>query len=136
MTEMFIFARFHARDGLGDELADAVREVIGPTRAEPGCRSADAFRSLRDPHLFFIHSHWRDETAFETHATLAHTKQFIERVQALIDHPLDINRMQRLAAKRKTTRIGMLEGQIHVPDDFDTMMADEIEEMFYGEKRN
>jgi prevent-host-death family protein len=31
-----------------------------------------------------------------------------------------------------TGRLGFLEGQIKVPDDFDTMMADEIEEMFYG----
>lgn len=29
-------------------------------------------------------------------------------------------------------RIGFLKGKIKVPDDFDTMMAEEIEEMFYG----
>jgi len=27
-----------------------------------------------------------------------------------------------------------MKGQISVPDDFDTMMSAEIEEMFYGEK--
>jgi len=32
----------------------------------------------------------------------------------------------------KVNRIGFLDGLIEVPDDFDTMMADEIEEMFYG----
>jgi prevent-host-death family protein len=30
-------------------------------------------------------------------------------------------------------RRGFLEGQLSVPDDFDTMFAKEIEEMFYGE---
>jgi prevent-host-death family protein len=35
---------------------------------------------------------------------------------------------------RKTSRIGFMKGLIKVPDDFDTMMADEIEEMFYGKK--
>lgn len=29
--------------------------------------------------------------------------------------------------------LGFLRGQISVPDDFDTMFAKEIEEMFYGE---
>lgn len=29
-------------------------------------------------------------------------------------------------------RLGFLEGQFKVPDDFDTLFADEIEEMFYG----
>ena len=31
-------------------------------------------------------------------------------------------------------RIGFMEGEFKVPDDFDTMMQDEIEEMFYGKK--
>ncbi|MGV3489859.1 MAG: type II toxin-antitoxin system Phd/YefM family antitoxin [Devosia sp.] len=29
-------------------------------------------------------------------------------------------------------RLGFLEGDFKIPDDFDTMMAEEIEEMFYG----
>lgn len=132
MTWLFIFARFHAREDKEGELADALDEVIVPTRTEPGCRFADAYRSTRDPRLFFIHSSWRDEAAFETHATLPHTKHFIERVQALIDHPLDINRAEPLRSRHKKSRIGFMDGQLKVPDDFDTMMADEIEEMFYG----
>jgi len=32
----------------------------------------------------------------------------------------------------KKRRIGFMKGEIVVPEDFDTMMADEIEEMFYG----
>ncbi|MEF0940324.1 type II toxin-antitoxin system Phd/YefM family antitoxin [Rhizobium sp. BR 362] len=32
----------------------------------------------------------------------------------------------------KKRRIGFLKGEILVPEDFDTMMADEIEEMFSG----
>lgn len=38
------------------------------------------------------------------------------------------------AEEKKPRRIGFMKGQIKVPDDFDTMMADEIEEMFYGKK--
>jgi prevent-host-death family protein len=30
-------------------------------------------------------------------------------------------------------RLGFLKGQIKVPDDFDAMGAEEIEQMFYGE---
>jgi prevent-host-death family protein len=36
--------------------------------------------------------------------------------------------------KREVKRIGFLEGQANIPDDFDTMFAEEIEEMFYGKK--
>jgi quinol monooxygenase YgiN len=90
--ELFIFARFHASEGQDGATAAALREVIGPTREEPGCLAIDAYRSTRDARLFHIHSRWIDEAAFERHATLPHTVRFIERVRTLIDHDLDVTR--------------------------------------------
>ena len=37
-------------------------------------------------------------------------------------------------AEGKVSRIGFMKGLIKVPDDFDTMFQEEIEEMFYGKK--
>jgi len=78
-------------------VAEALRDVVALTREEPGCLGIHAFRSTRDPELFYIHSRWRDEAAFEHHAGLPHTVRFVERVEALIDHPLDVTRTERLA---------------------------------------
>jgi quinol monooxygenase YgiN len=97
MMELFVFARFHARPGQEASLEAALRDVAGPSRAEPGCLELNPFRSKRDARLFYIHSRWVDEAAFDTHATLPHTVRFIERVQPLIDHPLDITRAERLS---------------------------------------
>lgn len=97
--ELYIIARFHAREGAQDEVAAALRAVAPPTRAEPGCRGIKAFAATRDPRLFFIHSRWVDEAAFEHHATLPHTVRFIERVQALIDHELEVVRVRRLCGE-------------------------------------
>lgn len=36
------------------------------------------------------------------------------------------------AAVDTSKRLGFLRGQFKIPDDFDTMMADEIDEMFNG----
>lgn len=90
--ELFIFGRFQARPGDERAVEEALRDVIGPSREEAGCLSIQAFRSTRDRRLFYIHSRWVDEAAFDHHATLPHTVRFIERVQALIDHPLDVTR--------------------------------------------
>ena len=90
--ELFIVARFHARPGLERAVEEAVRNVLGPSREEIGCLSIHAFRSTRDPRLFYIHSHWTNEAAFENHADLPHTVRFIERVEPLIDHALDVTR--------------------------------------------
>ncbi|AYC99426.1 type II toxin-antitoxin system prevent-host-death family antitoxin [Neorhizobium sp. NCHU2750] len=35
----------------------------------------------------------------------------------------------------KKRRAGFLKGYAQIPDDFDTMFAKEIEEMFYGERK-
>ena len=94
--ELCIFARFHARPGNEAAVAAALREVISPTREEPGCLAIHAFRATRDPRLFYIHSRWADEAAFDRHADLPHTVNFLERVQALIDHPLDVNRAEQI----------------------------------------
>ena len=36
--------------------------------------------------------------------------------------------------EKKVKRIGFLEGQGNIPDDFDRMFEDEIAEMFYGKE--
>ena len=90
--ELFIFARFHARPGQETGVDTALRKVIAPTRQEPGCVSIHAFRSIRDERLFYIHSRWVDEVAFDEHVGQPHTKQFIEEVQPLVDHELDTTR--------------------------------------------
>ena len=90
--ELFVFARFHARAGEEHGVEQAIREVSRPTREEPGCLGYHAFRSTRDPSLFYIHSRWKDEAAFDTHVDLPHTVRFLERVEPLIDHPLDVTR--------------------------------------------
>lgn len=95
--ELFIFGRFHARPGDESAVEEALRDVVGPSRDEAGCLSIQAFRSTRDPRLFHIHSRWVDEAAFEHPAALPHTMRFIERVQALIDHPLDVTRATPIA---------------------------------------
>jgi quinol monooxygenase YgiN len=94
--ELFIFARFHAHPGNEGAVADALLDVLAPSREEAGCLSIHAFRSTRDPRLFYIHSRWTDEAAFEFHAALPDTLRFLERVEPLIDHPLDVTRTGRI----------------------------------------
>jgi len=94
-SEIFIFARFHAKEGLQEAVAAAIREVMRPTRQEPGCLTIHAYSATKDPRLFYVHSQWTDEAAFDQHAQLSHTVRFVERVQSLIDHPLDVTRTSR-----------------------------------------
>src|SRR5262249_26294660 len=110
-----IFARFHARPGQEEAVADALRDVVPSSRGEPGCLGIHAFRSTRDPRLFYVHSRWKDEAAFETHAGLPHPLRLTHplpppphaappppaplprRFPPLLDHALDVGRTEQLA---------------------------------------
>jgi quinol monooxygenase YgiN len=92
-----IFGRFHARPGCEAAVAAAIAEVVPPTRAEPLCLGIEGYADTRDAALFFIHSRWPDEAAFEAHAALPHTVRFLETVRPLVDHPLDVRRARRTA---------------------------------------
>ena len=41
-------------------------------------------------------------------------------------------RLEAAEPEKPKRRLGFMEGQFKVPDDFDTMFQKEIEEMFYG----
>jgi quinol monooxygenase YgiN len=93
-----IFARFHAAPGRADAVAEAIRTVMPPTAAEPGCLGIEGYRSIVDPDLFHIHSRWVDEAAFERHAGLAHTVQFLQIVDRFVDQPREVSRARALGA--------------------------------------
>ena len=96
IMEIFVFARLHARPGKQAEVQRAMFEIQGPTREERGCLSYGAFRSVRDPDEFYIHTRWQDLAAFERHAELPHTVRFVESVGPLLDHPLKVTLSERL----------------------------------------
>ena len=96
-VEQYVFVRLHAREGQERGVEVALREVAGASREESGCLSFDTFRSVRDQRLFYIHSRWVDERAFERHAELAHTVRFLERVDVLLDQPRNVTRTERIA---------------------------------------
>jgi quinol monooxygenase YgiN len=94
--EVCVFARLHARRGKREEVRQAMFEVQGPTRLEPGCTGYGGFHSVRDPDEFYIHSRWRDLAAFEHHAELPHTARFLETVGPLLDHPFKVSLAEQL----------------------------------------
>jgi quinol monooxygenase YgiN len=94
--DQYVFVRLHAREGQERAVEEALREVAGPSREEAGCLSFHTFRSMRDRRLFFIHSHWVDEAAFQLHAELPHTVRFLKRVDPLLDQPRDVTRTEMI----------------------------------------
>ena len=93
---IFVFARLHARPGQRDAVQQAMFEIQGPTRREPGCLSYGGFHSVRDPDEFYIHTRWQDLAAFGLHAELPHSVRFVETVEPLLDHPFGVTLAEQL----------------------------------------
>jgi quinol monooxygenase YgiN len=95
-VEQYVFVRLYARAGEENAVEGALRDVMGPSREEEGCLSFHIYRSMRDRRLFYIHSQWTDEAAFQLHAKLAQTLTFLKTVDALLDQPRDVTRTERI----------------------------------------
>ena len=94
---LYVFVRLHSRLGNEETVRSALARVATASRGEPGCVSMQAFQSARDPQRFFIHSVWKDADAFDRHATLPHTLEFMETVDRLVDEPREVIRTSRIA---------------------------------------
>jgi quinol monooxygenase YgiN len=84
--------------GKNGEPRQAMFDVQGLTRQEPGCLRYGAFRSVRDPDEFYIHTRWKDMAAFERHAALPHTVRFVEVIEPLLDHPFKVTLSEQLCS--------------------------------------
>lgn len=94
--ELFIFGRFHVRQGKENEFAKALREVVRASRGEVGCIEIHGYSSIRDARLFYVHSRWKDGEAFELHARLPHTVKFLATAERLSEHPVNVTRAERI----------------------------------------
>lgn len=94
--ELYVFAPFHARAGQEGGVERALRAVHELTAQEPDCLIHRICRSVRDGALFYVHSIWSSEAAFEHHAAQAHTVRFIAQVEPLVDQALEVTRARRI----------------------------------------
>jgi len=95
--ELCIIGQFHAQPGHERAVEAAICKVIPRSRSEATCLAINAYRSNRDPSLFFIYSRWRDAAAFEVHATLPHTVEFIATVEPHLTHRVEVARTTPIA---------------------------------------
>lgn len=82
------FVRFEPVPGKEDLLREELKLLLEPTRAEPGCTRIHLYEAVRGPLIFYIHSEWVDEAAFDAHAKLPHMTRFLGLAGELVTHPI------------------------------------------------
>lgn len=80
------FVRFEPVPGKENLLREELKLVLEPTRAEPGCIRIHLYEAVHEPPVFYIHSEWVDEAAFDAHPRLPHMTRFLGLVEELTTH--------------------------------------------------
>lgn len=69
-------AKWTAKAGEEEAVLAAIRSLIEPSRAEPGCRFYQANRDAEDPCVFLFYEIYDDEAAYVAHGASDHFRQF------------------------------------------------------------
>lgn len=72
-----VTAKWVARQGEEERVAEILRTVASLSNAEPGCRMFVTHRAVEDPRTFFLYEQFDDEAAFHVHTESDHFKQHV-----------------------------------------------------------
>jgi quinol monooxygenase YgiN len=71
-----VAATWTARSGEEEKVLAAIRELVEPSRAEPGCLLYRPNRSADDPRVFFFYEEYAEESAYKAHGESEHFKRY------------------------------------------------------------
>src|SRR5919108_4189025 len=73
-----VAAHWRAKEGKAERLAEVIREMTPPSRAEPGNRFYQAQRSVEDPRLFYLYEQYVDEAGYRAHQDSEHFTRLVK----------------------------------------------------------
>lgn len=89
------FIRIKVNSAKADAIAEAMRALVAPTLAEPGCITYAFYRDCEDPSLFLCFEHWQDRAALDQHGSTPHVLQFLNEFGNAIER-WDVNHTKAL----------------------------------------
>ena len=84
---LFIFARFHAREGQETAVAAALRDVVAPSRKEPGCKQYALLEVEGEPGRFLTYERWSKKDDLKAHMTTPHLKEIVPKLEGVLAKP-------------------------------------------------
>ena len=92
-----VIAQYRVRAGDEARVAHALRNMVAPTRAEPGNLDYQVFRDPKDPSLFVLFERYADESAFQAHLASPHFGTWLKGqvLPSLADRTWSLSRTDR-----------------------------------------
>ena len=73
-----VAAKWRAKPGKEERLAQLCEEMTQPSRAEPANLVYQAHRSPEDPQLFFLYEQYTDESGYHAHMDSEHFTRLVK----------------------------------------------------------
>jgi quinol monooxygenase YgiN len=73
-----VCAKWTAKEGKEDRLAEICEEMTEPSRAEPANRFYHAHRDPENPRLFFLYAQYDDLAGYEAHMDSEHFTRLVK----------------------------------------------------------
>ena len=70
-----VCAKWTAKEGEADKVAEAIRKLAPLSRREPGVLLYQPHRSPENPNVFFFYEQYIDADAYKTHIESEHVRQ-------------------------------------------------------------
>ena len=88
-----LIATMFAKPEKREELLDILTSVVAPTRSESACISYHLHVSDTDQNKFVFYENWNSRAELDLHLDMPHLKPLIERMDELLNGPLDLQFM-------------------------------------------
>jgi quinol monooxygenase YgiN len=82
-----IFATFKPKAGLYQEALSVLRDVLEPTRAEPGCLRFDLFAGEDRPSTLYLYEIFVNAAAIDEHRRTQHYQIYRASIEPLLEVP-------------------------------------------------
>lgn len=76
--EFAVVVRYKARPGAEGRVENALKNMLGASRAEPGNLGYQVLRDRQDPSVFVLVERYADEDAFEAHRSSPHFEKWLK----------------------------------------------------------
>lgn len=87
MGEVVVVATMKAKPGKETEVEQALRGLVAPTHAEPGCLRYALHRAFDDPTRLVLIERWKTREDLDKHFTSPHMQQLPDPTEYLAEPP-------------------------------------------------
>lgn len=85
-----VLARFRAKEGMEDQLKQAIMLCVAPTRAEAGCINYDLHQRGDDQGDLILYENWRSKEDLDVHLEMPYLEELKAKAGELCSEPIEI----------------------------------------------